>query len=54
MCINLDIQRLPQSFHQQAYSLIPHWIKVFMDGLTSEHLLPGYLELHIRITCSYQ
>lgn len=49
----LDVQWIPQSFHQQAYSLIPYWIKVLMDGLTPEHLLPCYLELHIRITGTY-
>lgn len=50
----LDIQWVPQGFHQQAYSLIPHRVEVLMDGLTPEHLLPCNLKLHIWVTGPYR
>ena len=49
----LDIEWVPQGFHQKAYSLIPHWVEVFMDGLASEHFFPCNFKLHIWITGPY-
>lgn len=54
LLLYLDIQWIPQSFYQQAYSLIPHRVKVLMDGLTPEHLLACNLKLHIRVTGPYK
>lgn len=50
----LDIQGVPQSFHQQDHSFIPHWVEVFRNGLTPEDLLTCNLKLHIWITRPYK